>query len=311
MSFDFVSIDFETANRNNNSACSMGIVAVKDMNIVETQYFLIQPPTLDFDVKHISIHGITPEAVQNSPKFPEVWMQIKHYFEENMIIAHNAQFDMSVLKCCLLDYNLELPNFCYLCSIPISTKACQGEGISNSLSARAEYFSIDIGEHHNALSDAVTCAKLVIESVKQTNKKSFQSFCRIYGSLPIRYFSELQAQNEFSKRGSRNFQKINISEITAATTEFNTDHVFYGKNFVFTGELKSMERDTAMQKVVDLGGIVKSGVSGKTDYLVVGIQDKSLVGDDGLSTKEEKAYELMKKGCGIRILTEEEFLDML
>jgi DNA polymerase-3 subunit epsilon len=65
------------------------------------------------------------------------------------------------------------------------------------------------------------------------------------------------------------------------------------------------------KKVVDLGGIVKSGVSGKTDYLVVGIQDKSLVGDDGLSTKEVKAYELIEKGKKIKIINESEFISLL
>lgn len=43
---------------------------------------------------------------------------------------------------------------------------------------------------------------------------------------------------------------------------------------MFTGELQTLERKEAMQKVVDLGGILKSGVSSKTDYLVVGIKIK-------------------------------------
>jgi DNA polymerase-3 subunit epsilon len=62
-----------------------------------------------------------------------------------------------------------------------------------------------------------------------------------------------------------------------------------------------------MQKIVNVGGIVKSSVSSKTDYLVVGKQDKALVGDDGLSSKEEKAYELISSGSSIKILNEEQF----
>jgi len=45
--------------------------------------------------------------------------------------------------------------------------------------------------------------------------------------------------------------------------------------------------------------------------LVVGVQDKSLVGDDGLSTKEEKAYKLIEKGYDIKIINEKEFLKLL
>ncbi|WP_406540887.1 BRCT domain-containing protein [Clostridium ljungdahlii] len=80
---------------------------------------------------------------------------------------------------------------------------------------------------------------------------------------------------------------------------------------VFTGELKSLGRKEAMQKVVNLGGTLKSGVSKKTDYLIVGNQDKSLVGENGISSKEEKAAELNENGSSIKILNESEFLELI
>ncbi|MCL6573280.1 MAG: exonuclease, partial [Bacillus sp. (in: Bacteria)] len=67
----------------------------------------------------------------------------------------------------------------------------------------------------------------------------------------------------------------------------------------------------AMQKVVDLGGDIKSGVSRNTSFLVVGVQDKSLVGEDGLSTKEEKAYDLINKGINIKIINESQFMSLI
>ena len=66
-----------------------------------------------------------------------------------------------------------------------------------------------------------------------------------------------------------------------------------------------------MQQVVNLGGLVKSGVSGKTDYLVVGVQDQSIVGENGISTKEKKAYELIEKGKELKIIKEAEFISLL
>ncbi len=306
---DFVTIDFETANNNNNSACSMGVVCVKDKEIVESKYYLIQPPTLEFDKKNIEIHGITPELVNNEPKFPEIWKEIKHLFENNIIIAHNAQFDMSVLKCLQLEYNLDIPDFEYLCSIPISTKACSG--IKNSLKDRAEYLGIDMGEHHNALDDAITCAKLVIETINRKKRKSFESFIKTYTSLPIKLFSELKYQTHLKKNKKSKFQSVNISEIEPDVEELNYSHPLYGKYVVFTGILSKMHRKEAMQTVVNLGGILKSGVSKSTDYLIVGTQDKTIVGEDGLSSKEEKAYELLGKGFDIKIITEDEFYDLI
>lgn len=309
MTFDFVAIDFETANNNNNSACSLGMVMVKDKQIVDKKYFLIHPPTPVFDPNNISIHGITYDDVKDTPRFPYVWGQILDYFKTNTIIAHNAQFDMSVLKCCLDEYGLDCPDFNYMCSIPISTKACTDENIGRSLEDRARYFDINIDKHHNALSDAETCARIVIESIKKTRRKSFESFCKTYYSLTIRSFSDLKPNRRFRYK---KFEKIIISEIVAATSDkFNINNELYGKNIVFTGELRNMVRKEAMQKVVDLGGNIRSTVSPKTNYLVVGIQDKSIVGDDGLSKKEEKAYDLFNRGFDIKIIDENEFLNII
>jgi len=308
MGFDFVAIDFEIANNNLNSACALGLVAVKNLEIVESKYFLICPPSDEFDCSCIAVHGITYNDTKSCPKFPEVWAQIKTYFEGNYIIAHNARFDMSVLKNCLIEYNLDIPDFKYYCSIPISTKACSNVG--NSLKERTEYFGIELDNHHNALEDAKACAHLVIETVKRCRRKSFESFIKVYSSIKPKEFKELKPQTSF-KKAHRHFEKISVSEIAATTETFNKNHPLFGKNIVFTGELNTMDRRTAMQKAANVGAILKSGVSKNTDYLVVGVQDKSLVGDDGLSSKEEKAYKLIEEGYDIKIIKEEEFLKLL
>ena len=67
-----------------------------------------------------------------------------------------------------------------------------------------------------------------------------------------------------------------------------------------------------MQLAVNCGAIVKSSVSKKTDYLVVGKQDKALVGDDGMSSKEEKAHELNKSGkANIIFINEDQFFQLI
>lgn len=66
-----------------------------------------------------------------------------------------------------------------------------------------------------------------------------------------------------------------------------------------------------MQHVVDLGGQLKSGISKKVDFLIVGVQDLSIVGPDGKSTKERTALEYIENGHHIKILTEEEFLKLI
>ncbi|MGJ7922201.1 exonuclease domain-containing protein [Neobacillus sp. LXY-4] len=307
---DFIAIDFEIANHEYNSACSMGLVLVENNEIIDKKHFLIQPPTLDFNPEMVEIHGITPNHVKDSKNFIGVWEEISNLFNgTNVFVAHNAQFDMSVLYACLKEYNLDFPDFTYIDSIPISTRVCRNAGVGNSLKDRLDYFGIPLENHHDALEDAIATAKLVVHCVKLKNKKSLENYCRSYWDIPIKSFSELKPNKSFGKR--KKFNNVNVNEIAASVEIFDETHVFYGKTFVFTGELQTMERKTAMQKIADLGGTLKSGVSKKVNYLVVGKQDKSLVGEDGLSTKEEKAYELIEKGVDIKILTEEEFVKLL
>lgn len=284
---------------------------MQNNSIVEEKYYLIQPPDMKFDTKNIGINKLTPIDVKNAPLFPEVWDKIKHYFNGNtIIVAHNAVFDMSVLKDCLIKYKIEIPNFDYVCSIPISTRACGGEKVGASLEDRAKHFGIDIGQHHNSLDDAKACANLVIECLKIKKRNSLISYCNTYSSISIKHFKDLNPLKEFKKSYKR-FNKIIISEIIPTVNNINNSNDFYGKRIVFTGELKSMSRKEAMQKVVNLGGVLKSNISSITDYLIVGVQDKSLVGEDGMSIKEKNAYELIKKGNPIKILSESDFLNLI
>lgn len=307
---DFVTIDFEIANHELNSACSLGLVLVKANEIVDKKYFTIKPPDNYMDPEMTEIHGLTIDDISNSPTFDEVWQDISLYFNESTyIIAHNAQFDMSVLKNCLLAYEIESPNFNYICSIPISTRACRGEGVPNSLKARTERFGIVMDNHHNALSDAIACAELVLASMITKNRKSIHTYLSTYYSIPVRNFADLKYQSSFRK--NKRFEKIRIKDITPQQNSFQEDHPLFKKAIVFTGTLKGISRKDAMQKAVDLGAIIRSAVSKNTNYLVLGKQDNFLVGETGKSSKERKADELIEQGVDIQIISEEKYIDLL
>ena len=312
---DFIAIDFETANNKFNSACSLGMVFVEDNKIVDEKYFLIQPPTLNFLPSHIKIHGITADDVRNERKFDEIWEEIKHYFNDTPIVAHNAYFDMSVLKACLDEYHLDYSDFPYICSITISNRAVRGMKVGQSLKDRTAFFHIKLDHHHNALADARACAELVIKSVESKKRKSLASYCKTYSSIPIKSFAELKITNGFTKKRTsvpRTFaQSVKISDLTPSKADIDENHPLYGKNFVFTGDLPSIERKDAMQLVIDLGAHVKSAVSKKTNYLVVGIQDQKIVGPNGMSSKETKAIDLIHQGANIEIVTEADFLKLV
>jgi len=305
--YDFSCIDFETANNNMNSACSVGIVAVSDGCIVKSDYFLIKPPTDHFRHENVEIHGITFDMVSESPQFPQVLEKILPYLTDSQyVIAHNARFDMSVLHETAATYNLTIPDFTYMDSIAVSAKMRNDCG--NSLEECCQFFNVPLEHHHNALDDAKACAEIVIRSVNASRYKSLHAYVSQFSSIKQRKYSELKVKKSMFGKPHEN---IKISELSSNVTDFDSSHPLFGKNCVITGELESMGRKTAMQKILDAGGTVKSAVSSKTHYLIVGIQDKSLVGSDGLSQKEERAYELMNNGAPIKIIKESEFLSLL
>ncbi|ANJ00410.1 hypothetical protein A8O14_10190 [Polynucleobacter wuianus] len=86
--------------------------------------------------------------------------------------------------------------------------------------------------------------------------------------------------------------------------------MFFGKIIVFTGALVTMTRDGAATHASQFGFKIGSGVTKKTDYLVVGIQDLSTLAGHDKSTKQRKAEELIAEGVNIEILTENDFIRM-
>lgn len=309
--YDFIAIDFETANNNFNSACSIGIAAVKNNVIVDEFYSLIKPPTLDFNPYSVDVHGITADTVISSPTFAELWPQISHYFNDELLVAFNASYDMNVLYNCLYKYNLDIPMLKYVCSMQLCTQLMN---ISKnvSLEESCEYFGVDLIHHHNASDDAIACANVFIKANKHLNSLRMDQRIIIYSHLDTKFLSEIKPSKEKKTITKRTiYKKNNIKDITTTKTEFDTTHIFYNKNFLFTGTLQKIALPTAMQHIVDCGGQLKSGISKKVDFLIVGVQDPNIVGPDGKSTKERTALEYIKNGHHIKILTEEEFLKLI
>ena len=162
----FTAIDFETADNGRDSACAVGLVRVEDEKIVRKEYRLIRPPRPDMLFTYI--HGITWEEVANEPPFAEVWPELADLFEGiEFITAHNAPFDKGVLNACCAAAGLEPPPLPFVCTVKLSKKEL---GINPAkLSHVCHHLSIPLN-HHNALSDAEACAKIMI-TVEQCRKE--------------------------------------------------------------------------------------------------------------------------------------------
>jgi DNA polymerase-3 subunit epsilon len=168
---NFVAIDFETANASRSSVCSVAAVTVENGEIVRSAYSLIRPLDMHFDWRNIEVHGITAKDVMNKPTFIELWERIRPHLEGKTVIAHNAAFDIGVLRSVLEEGNLPFPAFQHACTLKIAKKVWP-QLANHKLSTLANYFQIDFN-HHNALHDAKTCALIALRAQKELQVGSF------------------------------------------------------------------------------------------------------------------------------------------
>ncbi len=177
---DFCAIDFETATHEPNSACELGICIVENGTITRSKSWLIKPPSFPyFNPRLVEVHGITPNDVQHAPYFDQVWEEINSELYGHLLIAHNASFDMRVLKGTLEYYGLFAPRNSYLCSVGLSKKSWRGMasyGLKNLCTVHGIKFN-----HHRAEDDAYACAQvalLAFERLLLTCNEEVYSYCK-------------------------------------------------------------------------------------------------------------------------------------
>ncbi len=159
----FTAIDFETADYYRDSACSVALVRVEDGAIVDEVQRLIRPPRRRFVFTYI--HGITWPDVQDAPPFAQVWPELARLTEgADFLAAHNASFDRSVLETCCGAADLAPPPAPWRCTVDLA-RATWGI-FPTKLNCVCEQLKIPL-QHHDALSDARACAKILLAAAAQ------------------------------------------------------------------------------------------------------------------------------------------------
>ena len=159
----FAAIDFETADHGADSACAVGVVRVEDGRIAERFHRLIRPPRDRFIFTYI--HGITWPQVCMEPGFAQLWTEIAAAIgDAQFLAAHNARFDRKVLETCCRTAGLTAPQRPYVCTVELARKIWSI--YPTQLPAVCGRLGIDL-DHHQALSDAEACARIVLAAFKE------------------------------------------------------------------------------------------------------------------------------------------------
>ena len=299
---DFVSIDFEITNRFRTSACSLGITTVKNNAISGSKSWLIHPVPFEFDPFFTWVHHISADMVVDAPTFDELWDEIFPLLQNQLVVAHNASFDISVLRRTAEHFNLLLPEFDILCTYRLSQQMLHGLP-SYRLDEVCDALNISL-DHHQAESDALASAKIALAGI-DGKISSLSDFFDIY-SIKLGYL-----RND-GYRPCRIYTPHKSKPLpTFEDREMFPDENFIGKRFCFTGALDSMPRSKAREIVIRGGGTFSSSLTKTTDFLVCGVQDYRKLDGHTESSKMRKVLSLQKSGCPIQIIDERDFLNMI
>lgn len=176
---NFTSIDFETANSSSASACSVGLVKVRGGQVVDRAYWLIQPPPghdafLDWNIK---IHGIRPADVIGAATWAQQLPRLVAFAGGDHLVAHNAGFDLGVIKTASTVTGQTVPDFNYVCSLQVARRTYHLESYRLPVAAMAAGF--EDFSHHNALADAEACAAIMIHAAARHEAATLEQLAHI------------------------------------------------------------------------------------------------------------------------------------
>ena len=159
---DFAAIDFETANSERSSVCSVGVVIVRNNEIVDSFYSLINPEPNYYNYWCTKVHGLTSRDTDDAPVFPEVWKRIAPLVEGLPLVAHNSPFDESCLKAVFRVYQMDYPDYKFYDTLSMARRTMKGLE-NHQLHTVAATCGYQLDNHHHALADAEACAWIARE----------------------------------------------------------------------------------------------------------------------------------------------------
>ena len=306
---NFVALDVETANYNKGSICSIGLVKFINGEIVDTYETLINPEE-EFDGYNIYIHGITEDAVKNSPTYPAIAPDILNFIDGLPVVAHYAPFDSGAIRECNEKYGINDFYMEYFCSYYLSKAVISR--LSYKLKNLAKEFNIPLN-HHNALSDAQASGLIITELIRQSNAQNLADLLdkTNYKRLGVINGSERSPFSKAYKYTGK--EHVNLID-TLDSGIFNEEHPFYRKYGVITGTLELGVKEDAYLLFEKVGGLRerdRPNVTKKTNFLIMGEQDLSRLNGKNESSKMIKAREYLEQGQEIELLGEDDFLRML
>lgn len=304
---DFTAIDFETANSYRGSPCAVGLIRYRDGGPVDERRWLIRPPKdVDYFAPfNVALHGISAEMVREAPRWDSALPAIVEYIGDDIVVAHNAGFDIGVIRyACAVDH-VEWPKMRFLCTLVMARRALDLP--SYRLPFVTDACGFEVLDHHDPLADARAVGGIISAFAAREGVTDLVGLASAH-QMSIGHMSS-------------GIYKGSVSTATGSTTRLlfpgvnpdaDQDGYLFGRVVVFTGALMSMTRQIAWKECGRVGALAEQSPTKRTNVLVVGdINPVMLRPGSNITGKARKAFELQDKGQDIEVMTEDDFVRCL
>jgi DNA polymerase-3 subunit epsilon len=285
------------------SPCAVGLVRVRDGRPVDEQRWLIRPPAkVDyFDGFNIALHGITPAMVAHAPRWDEVLPSLVNYIGCDVVVTHNAGFDIGVIRyACILD-EIAWPSMRFLCTLVLARRALRLP--CYRLPFVTEALGFELAHHHDPLADSMAVVDIVRGLAMREAVDDLDGLAAAL-HIVIGHMSEGTYAGSISGGLGLIRPSVNLSA--------DPHGHLYGRVVVFTGALMSMTRQIAWEECARVGATPERGTTKHTNVLVVGdINPAVLRPGSDITGKARRAFELQAQGQNIEVMTEDDFLRCL
>ncbi|MCC9195267.1 exonuclease domain-containing protein [Arthrobacter sp. zg-Y820] len=326
MTLNFTAIDFETANGSRASACALGMVKVRNGQIVERGYWLLRPTDGGgFQPRNIDIHGITEAMVAGAQTWAQAHPEITAFIAEDAVLAHNAAFDLAVFRETSANAGLAGQAFRYGCSVKMAQALLALE--NHKLPTVNAALGFGAFQHHDGLADAEACANITIALAQREGMAEIDAvlkFCgpkgatgytrtpaaaRVTGLAPSPAQAAGRAPSTAAGRTQRFTPRptLTLTEPVAAVSAKMSGHMVS-----FTGDF-TVERPVLQQLVLEHGGQLNNHAPTRaTSLLVVGDWNADLLRPGAVVSRSVlKAQALRAKGQTLDIIGEAAFRELL
>lgn len=174
----WAAIDFETATANRASACALGVVVVENGRELHREHWLIRPPGNEYYYRNSEIHGIHPGHTEHAPSFRKVWDEALELIGDRSVIAHNAPFDVGVVRGCCEACQVDPPDLRYFCTVTLARRAWPNLS-AHKLPIVAQHLGVSL-MHHDALSDAAACSQIFQACLMQAGASSVDELTELW-----------------------------------------------------------------------------------------------------------------------------------